>query len=161
MKFKEISSLTFVILLMLLFIYTSASKFLDYEKFVFQMRLSPLPLMKIAAPILGWAVPAIEILIAFILAVGFFYPPIQNKGLYASVALIPAFEIYIAAMLISGSHLPCTCGGIVSQMGWGQHLLFNAFFIIGGTMSIIYKSKHKVSEPTDNDFDKYKTLSRA
>jgi putative oxidoreductase len=148
-------------LIILLFVYTSTSKFLDYDKFVFQMRLAPVPLMKILAPILGWVVPAVEMVVAISLAVGFFFPAIKMKGLFGSVYLLSIFEIYIAIMLLSGSHLPCTCGGIVSQMGWKQHLFFNAFFIICGILSIKYSKKQKTSPPIKFAPDENKILSRA
>jgi hypothetical protein len=137
------------------------SKFLDYDKFVFQMRLAPVPLMKIFASFLGWVVPAIEMVIAISLTVGFFYPAIKTKGLYASVMLLSTFEIYIGIMLLSGSDLPCTCGGIISNMGWKEHLFFNAFFIIGGILSIKYLQKHKASGLNELGLDECKTLSRA
>jgi hypothetical protein len=149
------------ILLIVLFAYTATSKFLDYDKFVFQMRLAPVPLMTIFAPLLGYLVPAIEILIAISLGVGFFYSTIKINALYSSVILLSIFEVYIAIMLLSGSHLPCTCGGIVSQMGWKQHLLFNAFFIIGGIFAVKYSHKHIAlgsTKPVPND---RKILSRA
>lgn len=149
------------ILLILLFSYTATSKFLDFHKFVFQMSLAPVPLMKTFAPILGWVVPTLEFLIITTLAIGFFYPTIKKGGLYASVLLLIVFEIYIATMLLSGSHLPCTCGGIISTMGWTQHLWFNGFFIIAGTLSIIYSQIHKSSMPTIIGRDELKILSRA
>ena len=158
---KSIIIQIFSVLLILLFVYTSTSKFLDYDKFVFQMRLAPVPLMKILAPPLGWSVPTIEIIIAMALASGFFYPAIQMKGIYASVILLSIFEIYIAIMLLSGSHLPCTCGGIISQMGWKQHLFFNVFFIIGGILSIKHLKKNKLSESVEPVNDDYQALSRA
>lgn len=158
---KTILTQICVLLLCLLFVYTSASKFLDYDKFVFQMRLAPVPLMKIFAPMLGWLMPTIEISIAIALAMGMLIPSIKIKALYASVILLSAFEIYIAIMLLSGSHLPCTCGGIVSQMGWKQHLFFNAFFILTGILSIKYLQKHKVLSSTEYDGNKHKILSRA
>jgi len=144
------------VLLCLLFVYTSASKFLDYDKFVFQMRLAPVPLMKILAPALGWLVPAVEFILAVALAVGMFIPAIKIKALQASIFLLVAFEIYIAIMLLSGSHLPCTCGGIISKMGWKQHLLFNGFFILASSLSIKYLKEHKASTPTEHDIDNLK-----
>jgi hypothetical protein len=148
-------------LLLLLFIYTSVSKFLDYDKFVFQMRLAPVPLMQTLAPILGWLMPVVEILIAIALAAGFFYYNFKIIGLYSSVILLIIFEIYIGTMLLSGSHLPCTCGGIVSQMGWKQHLSFNAFLIIGCIFSLKYLKIDKTSGLNKNLPDTFKILSRA
>ncbi|MGF7079729.1 MauE/DoxX family redox-associated membrane protein [Mucilaginibacter sp. UYCu711] len=158
---KIIFTTLIISLLMLLFIYTSVSKFLDYDKFVFQMRLAPVPLMKILAPALGWLVPGIEMLIAIGLAAGFFYPNLRIMALYSSVILLIIFEIYIGTMLLSGSHLPCTCGGIISKMGWQQHLLFNAFFIITGIISIRFLPKKKLSINDLYTQTPYKDLSRA
>jgi hypothetical protein len=69
--------------------------------------------------------------------------------------------IYIAIMLLSGSHLPCTCGGIISDVGWKEHLYFNGLFIIISILSIRHLQKHKASEPTGSGANEYKTLSRA
>ena len=121
-----------VALLILLFTYTAVSKFLDHYRFVFQMRLAPLPLMKSLAPVLGWLMPAMESLTVL----GLLIPVYRLKALYASVILLCSFEIYITGMLLSGLELPCTCGGIISRMSWGQHLVFNAVFIGIGFMAI-------------------------
>jgi len=158
---KTILTQICIVLLCLLFVYTSASKFLDYDKFVFQMRLAPVPFMKILAPFLGWSLPIVEFILATALAVGMFIPDIKIKALKASMFLLIAFEIYIAIMLLSGSHLPCTCGGIISTMGWKQHLLFNAFFILAAFLSIKYLKKHTALPPTKNGGDEIKILSRA
>ena len=149
------------VLLILLFVYTATSKFLDYDKFVFQMRLAPVPLMKMFASILGYFVPAIEMLIAIFLGAGFFYYKLKIKALYASVILLSIFEIYIGIMLLSGFQLPCTCGGVVSQMGWKQHLFFNAIFILGGILTIRYSQKHSVSGPLNSSPGDQTILSRA
>jgi hypothetical protein len=150
------------LLLLLLFVYTSASKFLNYDRFIFQMRLAPVPWMKILAPILAWLVPSIETLIAIGFVIGvLFIPAFKVKSLYASVILLLAFEIYIMVMLSSGLHLPCTCGGIISQMGWKQHLLFNGLFIIAGILSIRFLTKHKALPLRGQANDGYKGLLRA
>jgi hypothetical protein len=122
---KDVLSEICVALLILLFSYTAVSKFLDQYRFVFQMRLAPLPLMKSLAPVLGWLMPLIESLIV----VGLLIPVYRLKALYVSVILLCSFEIYITGMLLSGLQLPCTCGGIISRMSWSQHLVFNAVFI--------------------------------
>jgi hypothetical protein len=147
--------------LFLLFVYTSASKFLDYDKFVFQMHLAPVPLMKILAPLFGWLVPSVEMIIAIGFAVGFFISSIKIKALLASVILLSAFQFYIVIMLLSGSQLPCTCGGIVSQMGWKQHLFFNGFLIVTGIFSIRYLKNDTIPTSSEHDKDEFKELSRA
>lgn len=121
-----------VFLLVLLFTYASMSKFLDYNKFVFQMKLSPFIPIKLAAGFLAWSVPVLEIYITVTLL----FKRTRRTGLYASLIILSLFEFYIAAMLFSGMHLPCTCGGIISKMSWREHLLFNAFFIVLTSISI-------------------------
>jgi putative oxidoreductase len=158
---KKIVSELYVVLVMLLFLYTATSKILDFDKFVFQMRLAPILLIKPLAPILGWMVPTIELLIVVFLTIGFFYPGFKKIGVYATVILLTTFEIYIITMLLSGSQLPCTCGGIISQMGWKQHLFFNAFFIIGGIIEMKYSKKNNVTTPSKDVTNELKILSRA
>ena len=136
---KNLFATVVVGLLVLLFAYTATSKFLDYDRFVFQMRLAPLSIMKSAAPILGWLMPAIEMLIS----IGLLINRLRLKALYAAVILLLVFECYITRMLLTGQHLPCTCGGIISSMSWKQHLLFNAVFILAGIIVIMQSKNYK------------------
>lgn len=126
-----------VALFILLFSYTALSKFLDYNRFVFQMQLAPVPLIKSIAPVMGLVIPAIETVLVLFLIISIFRPKFTVKALLACVILMLVFEFYISAMLLSGLHLPCTCGGIISKMSWTQHLIFNACFIILGIVAII------------------------
>lgn len=136
---KEFAIEICIALIVLLFAYTGVSKFLDYDKFVFQMRLAPLPLMINLAPVLGVVMPVIELLIAIALL----FNQTRLKALYATVVLLISFELYISGMMLTGRHLPCTCGGIISKMGWGQHLLFNLVFILISlaTINLIKKTQ--------------------
>jgi putative oxidoreductase len=142
------------VLLLVLFAYTATIKFLDYNKFVFQMRLAPLPLMKFAAPMLGWLMPAIEMAIA----IGLLFIRFRLTALYTSVILLLVFEIYIIGMLLSGHDLPCTCGGIISKMSWKQHLAFNAIFILVGLTGILQYRKYKLIPPAKNGAGNIKVL---
>jgi putative oxidoreductase len=38
------------------------------------------------------------------------------------------FTFYILYMLLFEKHLPCSCGGVLKEMTWKQHLVFNLFF---------------------------------
>lgn len=136
--------ITFTVMLtLLLFMYTSVSKLLEYDKFVFQMRRAPQPLMQTWAPVIGWAVPAIELLLVPLLFVG----RSRFWGLIGSLILMVSFEIYIIWMTImevqTGIKLPCTCGGIISSMGWTAHLLFNAVFIFLLGLSVYYERQKR------------------
>uniref|UniRef100_UPI003977C927 MauE/DoxX family redox-associated membrane protein n=1 Tax=Pedobacter heparinus TaxID=984 RepID=UPI003977C927 len=67
MKAKIIVINTCTVLLVLLFFYTALSKVLEYEKFIFQMRLSPLVLMQRLAPVIGVLVILAELLVVWAL----------------------------------------------------------------------------------------------
>jgi putative oxidoreductase len=136
---KELIADSCLALLLLLFSYTAISKLLDYHRFVFQMKLAPLPFMKMMAPFLGWLLPMMEGLLVLAL----FFTRYRLKGLYAAVALLLVFEIYITGMLLSGLDLPCTCGGIISKLSWKQHLVFNALFIIISIIPLVILEKQK------------------
>lgn len=136
--FSDIAAIVFI----LLFAYTATSKFLNYGLFVFQMRLAPLPLMTTVAPLLGWLLPVTEAALVLFLTVKKY----RLTALYASVSLMTLFEIYIIAMLSTGDHLPCTCGGFISTMTWKQHLPFNAVFIIMGIIAI-FKTRQQNKAP--------------
>jgi len=114
-----------VFFLALLFTYASFSKLMDYDRFVFQMHLSPFGPIKNNAGLLAVFVPISECAIVLLLLA----PKTRLIGVYASLLVLSLFELYILWMLFSGLQLPCTCGGIISKMSWKGHLLFNAFFI--------------------------------
>ncbi|GAA4317259.1 MauE/DoxX family redox-associated membrane protein [Compostibacter hankyongensis] len=143
--------------LLLLFSYAALSKMLDYDKFVFQMQLSPWHMLKTYAPVLGWLVPITELGIVALLLI----PRLRVTGLYASLCLMIIFEGYITTMLLSGLDLPCTCGGLISRMSWPQHLIFNAFFILISLTAILLHQKIKRQGAFVSPFDKASPFSRA
>ncbi|MBC8986681.1 hypothetical protein H9X96_12930 [Pedobacter sp. N36a] len=135
-------------LIILLFAYTAVSKLLEYDKFIFQMKLSPLSLMAILAPFLAWVVPLFEIiLVGFLL-----FPKVRKVGFIGSIILLTVFEVYILGMLVSGLHLPCTCGGIVSMLSWKGHLFFNAFFIAIAYLGLRLARKKKMEQPSKIEY---------
>lgn len=138
---KEIITLIATILLVMLFGYTAFSKLLEYDKFIFQMRLAPAPLMAWAAPLLAWLVPVVEFLIVGLLVMGLYVERWWFTGFYASFFLLLVFQIYIIVMLFSGAKLPCTCGGIISKMSWTQHLWFNGAFMLVAALPVIMHYK--------------------
>ncbi|NCD68582.1 MauE/DoxX family redox-associated membrane protein [Mucilaginibacter agri] len=126
--------------IVLLFTYTALSKLLDMNRFVSTMRVSPFPYINIFAPVLGWIIPVIELLIAGFMITSKY----QRTGFIGSIILLCLFEIYIGSLLISGLHLPCSCGGVISKLSWKQHLIFNLFFIVISIIPLIldnYKNR--------------------
>jgi putative oxidoreductase len=111
-------------LLILLFLYASLSKFLDFKTFTGEMNNQPLP--NSWTPFLVWFIPCTEIAIS--VALVFEYT--RLLGLYASLVLMGLFTVYTIIILLHFfSYVPCSCGGVIKRLTWGQHLVFNLFFV--------------------------------
>lgn len=111
-------------LFILLFVYTALSKLTEFSNFRNTLWRAPL-LQNIATPV-AWTIPIVELLISLLL----FIPKTRLPGLYSSFILMTGFTLYIGYMLAFESNLPCSCGGVIQNMTWTQHLLFNTFFIL-------------------------------
>lgn len=127
-------------LLILLFVYTATSKLLEIEKF--QATLSKSPLIGPNAVFVSWLLPITELVVAFLL----FIPKSKSYGLYASAGLMTVFTVYLGYMLASASKLPCSCGGVLKNMTWTQHLLFNIFFTLLSVWGILLQNRIKSDE---------------
>lgn len=126
----EIISLLFV----LLFIYTAVYKILDFRNF--QAVIGQSPMITRFAPLVAVGVPIAEIAISGLLIL----PRYRIIGLCASFAIMLLFTFYISILLNLNIHLPCSCGGIIAEMNWSQHLIFNIVFVILALVGIsIYK----------------------
>jgi hypothetical protein len=129
-------------LLTLLFVYAASAKLLEYT--LFKDQLSVEPLIAPYKNILVWLLPVVELGIAASLTV----KNTRFYGLYASFFLLIVFTGFIAGMLLSASHLPCSCGGVISGLSWKGHLLFNLFFIAISIAGIVFKRKEKYQVQT-------------
>jgi uncharacterized membrane protein YphA (DoxX/SURF4 family) len=116
----EIISLLFVIL----FLYTGISKLMEYD--VAREQIALTPLLAPVAKYLVFILPITEIIVSILL----FLPRTRRLGLYASLALMIAFTGYVVYILNYNAELPCTCGGVLQQMTWPQHLVFNGVAIV-------------------------------
>lgn len=123
MKNKWIIEIISALLIGLL-IYAAFSKLLAYPVFVAQLHTHPM--LKPFAGFLAWAVPVVELGVALLL----FIPRSRLAGFTGALALMIMFTLYIAGMLLSDYHLPCSCGGILRNLTWKQHLVFNVFFTL-------------------------------
>lgn len=130
---KDIVAEVIVYLFILLFLYAATSKLVTYEQF--HLEISKSPFITDYAHILAWLIPALEVIISILLMM----KRTILHGLYASTALMWIFTAYILAILNFADHIPCACGGVLSQMSWSQHLLFNLFFVFLGSTGILLK----------------------
>jgi uncharacterized membrane protein YphA (DoxX/SURF4 family) len=124
-----------VFLFVVLFVYAAASKLLEFDQFEAQIGKSPL--ITNYANWIAWLVPLIEIAISFALLI----PRLQLVGLYASFCLMFMFTGYIFFILNFSPYVPCSCGGILSSMGWAEHLIFNIGFTLLSIAGIVFHNK--------------------
>lgn len=110
-------------LLILLWAYAAINKLAGHT--VFHAQLQQFPWLAPAAAFLSWAVPLTEVAVALLL----FFPATAPYGLYASGTLLTVFTLYLLAMVILKTSLPCSCGGVIARLSWQQHIAFNVFFM--------------------------------
>ncbi len=129
-KFKNIVVLLVCYLYVLLFVYAAVSKLIDFENFKVQLGQSPL--LSAFAGYLVWGVPLLELLLALMLSISRY----RKIGLLFSMGLMVLFTVYIYLILNYSSFIPCSCGGVLEQMSWTQHLYFNIGFCLLGLLAL-------------------------
>lgn len=126
-------------LLILLFAYAAISKLNDRQHF--ELVLGEMLLLKHVAGFISFALPVTELIVCALL----FMPATRLFGLYASIGLLISFTIYIGYMILFAPKLPCNCGGVLEQMSWTQHLVFNIVFIaLSATAIKLYQSNKNI-----------------
>lgn len=127
-----------VSMLTLLWIYAAISKLGNPHTTILQMQKQPLPPW--STKVLAAGIPVVELGIAILLNVH----KTRFMGLAASTALLSLFSLYIICVLLSLSrqNIPCSCGGIIGQLGWKAHLFFNLFWL---ALCIVGMLNHKRS----------------
>jgi len=129
-------------LLVLLFTYAALSKLFTFSAFDQQLHNQSFPGW-LADFLLYFLIPA-EIITALLLC----FKRTLITGLLISSAFMLTFTAYIAmVMLHLWDRIPCSCGGILSQMGWTAHLIFNSIFLILSLTALFIST-------TDNKFYK-------
>lgn len=108
----------------ILFLYASVSKMLDFENF--QVQISQSPLLSSYAGSISFLVIIVELIITALLIT----PKFRNFGLYGSLSMMTAFTMYIYLILEYSEFVPCSCGGILENMSWRTHLIFNACCVL-------------------------------
>ncbi|HKO76840.1 MAG TPA: MauE/DoxX family redox-associated membrane protein, partial [Flavobacterium sp.] len=122
------------LLYILLFVYAAVSKLLDFENFKAQLGQSPL--LSPFADFVTIAVITMELIIAILLSVHRF----RYFALWAAVALMSMFTAYIVIILQFSYFIPCSCGGILENLGWKEHLIFNLAFLFLAILVILLRS---------------------
>jgi uncharacterized membrane protein YphA (DoxX/SURF4 family) len=135
---KKVNFLDIItVLFAVLFVYAAVSKLLAYDEF--QAQIGQSPLLTNHVWWISWFIPFIEILVALML----FIPRLQLVALYASFSLMFMFTAYISFILTFSPFVPCSCGGILSSMGWTSHLIFNIAFTLLAIIGIFILNRKK------------------
>lgn len=125
------------LLLILLMVYAAVAKLADFYNF--RAGLEDSPIIAPFAPLLVWAVPITELIIAVLLLI----PSLRLAGLYASFTLMFLFTVYIIVMVSFYDDIPCSCGGILEDMSWGVHIAFNSLFVFLSAWAIMMEKKRR------------------
>lgn len=125
------------LLFIVLFIYTATDKLNNLAQFRFQ--LERFPFISPYAAIIAIMVPLLEIMIALL----FLFEKHILIALYASLSLMILFTSYIIMVLNFSDSIPCSCGGVLSNLGWKSHIIFNCTFIFIALIGIIIYKKHQ------------------
>ena len=126
---------------MLLFVYASISKILDFNNF--QVQLSQSPIVSAYADIISYIVLTAELVISGLLI----FQTTRLLGLYLSMGMMVSFTVYIYIILNYSEFIPCSCGGILEKLGWTEHLIFNIVCILLALTSIIILEKLRKNKP--------------
>jgi uncharacterized membrane protein YphA (DoxX/SURF4 family) len=129
----EIIALLFVIL----FLYTGITKLMEFD--VFKAQLEESPVLEPVVPIIAWGLPTIEFIVSILL----FFPRWRLKGLYAALGLMVIFTAYVIVLLTTSTELPCSCGGIIEELSWQGHLVFNSSLVLLSFAAIKMEKKNR------------------
>lgn len=122
----------------LIFVYASLSKMLDYANF--KVLLAQSSFIGKGSDIVAWLLPVVELIASLFI----FLPATRGIGFKVTFVLMILFTGYVAYMLLFVSTLPCSCGGVLSGMSWPQHLLFNIVLTILSIIGVRATGKHKL-----------------
>ncbi len=131
------------LLLCLLFAYTAISKIYDWQGTKNGLHNQVFP--NWIADILLYGLPPVELVTAILLL----YQKTRIAGLWLSILLMTAFTIYVGLVMIGiFGRIPCSCGGILNTMGWGEHLVFNLVFLLLALIGLYVLNKQTMKMKT-------------
>ena len=123
-------------LLILLFLYASMSKFMDFHTFTGEMMNQPLP-HYLTRFLIGF-IPITEIVLCLLLL----FERTRLPGLYGSLGFMSLFTIYSIIIILNFfGRIPCSCGGVIKRLTWRQHILLNLFFVAISISGIILQRR--------------------
>jgi Methylamine utilisation protein MauE len=122
-----------------LFLYTGVAKLMEVHFFKEQLVSSPF--LGSVAGLITWVLPIGELL----LAIALFITPLRLKALYATLALMSLFTVYVIVIFFMDNHLSCSCGGIIEELSPKEHMLFNSACVILAMIAIAIERSREPS----------------
>ncbi len=108
------------LILAFVFVYTAIAKVYDWNATKLAMYNQVIP--DWSKDLLLYGIPMMEVLVALMLLI----PRWRFRGFLASLMLMLVFTGYVAWVWLGlAGRVPCSCGGIISSLTWGQHLILN------------------------------------
>lgn len=132
---------TIVAFLVFVFLYTGLSKYLSMGQF--RVALAKSPMLADYREIVSLILPGVELVTVTLLV----WSKTRLIGLYGSLVLLFMFTIYLIYMVSFDSRLPCSCGGIISQLSWHQHIVFNVVLIVLNIVGIRLQRGKRFNRP--------------
>jgi len=122
---KEIAVTFYGSLMIGLWLFVAHNKIMDFDQNIEGMLRQPFP--RAFAIFLTYAIPASELIAALLIG----YYRTRLIGLGFSALLMTAFTAYVglAILHVWSDKLPCNCGLII-QIGWKKHFVFNVFLLL-------------------------------
>ncbi|MDL2144890.1 hypothetical protein QQY79_20370 [Flavobacterium tructae] len=121
-KVKYIEGVAYM--MAVLFFYAAISKMVELDIFFKQLAKSPLMPFNMEEKA-GTAVLIVEFLVVY-----FVYKKEFKKTLILSFVLMMFFSLYIGYLMYFSYYIPCSCGGILGNMSWNVHLIFNSVLTV-------------------------------
>lgn len=130
---------TLTAIFIILWIYTGITKLIDFRSTTWQMVVNPIFRNIPWAAV--WVGPALELIAAILLVI----KRTRTLGFYLSFVLMLFFTFYVGYLMFFLPNLPCTCGGVISSLTWGQHLAMNIVLTILAFLGIrIQRKRNKL-----------------
>jgi hypothetical protein len=127
------------IVFILLFLYTSIDKLINYKAFIEQFEQSPF--LKHLPIWAAWLIPVGELAAALLLALKQW----RLKGLYASLLIMIVFLAYVIGLSQLEFYAPCDCGGFINALPLNIHIMLNSLFIVLATIALLIEHQTQKS----------------
>lgn len=118
--------------LIILWVYTTLSKVLEFKKFKHAMSIQVFP--KWVGEILVYILPFSEICLVILLIL----PSFRLIGMYSSLFMMFIFTLYVGGAVFKiYERTPCACGGLFARLNWTRHFKVNIFLTIIALIGVL------------------------